>query len=1029
MVLSNSNRNIVNIDRMIDDLLKSNQSEKLLLVVPTNRKVRQLKKLFISQSPLKVVSQLNIETLWTLATKIYKTENSFIKLESPTANVLINQCFKIVKPKTFQKYNESLPFGTQEAIKNYFSKLKENGIYPELFKSQLNLIKETDRAKAEDLLRIFELYVERTKKIKLLEIGDIFHGLSNFSKDGILTALNNLFPQIEKIIFYEFDYLRFPELNFISMFSELQQFEIFVKSEFNKFNPKIFGYMIETIVQLKKMGLREISESQPEISIFKDFINQNLFRNKKLSPKIFSNQIQKLTAFNRQHEVETIAKEIKILLLEKSVDISRICIVFNRIANYTNIIRDVFSVFQIPINLTDRFSLNQASPVVAIINILEILESNFNIKNIQKALSSKLFNHNVNLNNLISFSRKYKITSNYNRWQSSIKAAMDSDEESKIDFEKLDEDLYWIKNLVLPFERRLSKNDALKELDNLLISLEIVQNILKLDSSTAEKNIRAIESFYKNTEMMLKLLDDETPDSKYNINSLLEILRSIANNTRYNIKESAAESILVSSVDEIRGLSFDYVFIGGLSNNDFPTKYSNDLISFDENELIKTKHNQKERFRFYQAITSWKKQLFLSYPQFEGETELVESSFLTELEEIIEIHEVDQNKYLDKIFTRNDENKLLGHYPENPDLLKLISQKEQIASTREKISIDELKKSEAFNEFNGHLLIKHKNEDEYTLDLIAEKLQTRKEHQYSASEMETFSRCPFKYFLQHILNIKVEKEPTEFIESIELGIYLHKILFHFYIELKKRNLELRNCSDSIFNEAKDLIFNIARQIIPNELLTSPFAFYDIEKIFGINGNEKDSILYMFISFERTSEGFSPKYFEVSFGEIKNESEDSIHFREAVAADKVLLKGKIDRVDIDEEQKKYKIIDYKLSGRKPTGKDIEDGLALQLPIYAFAAEALLAREFGSNLQPDNLHIFSLKYMEGKFGINEYFPGKNSFNKDLILLAMDKVKSNAKKIIKGEFPLTSLDDYSQRICRNCDFGSVCRINELR
>ena len=1024
MILSNSNRKNFNADRLINDFIESKQSEKVLIIVPTNRKARQLKKMFISQSPGKIISQINIETLWTLADKIYRYEKNYIKLESPAANVFLNRCYKNLKPKTLIRYNDSLPYGTLEALKNFFSKLKERGIYPDVFEKKLAYAKKSIRQKAEDLLGIYKQYLEKTTSLNLLEIGDVFHGLQSFSAQKIIGSFRNYFSEVQTIFIIGFDYLNKPEFDFLSNLLKGNELEVIIKFDFYKYNPKIFGFLIETYLGLKKLGLHEVDELQPEISIYKKHLIENLFRKKNLTQKKTFPQIQKFCAYNRQQEVEIIAKEIKILLMEKKVKPNQIGVVFNQVKNYSGMARDIFDNYQIPANITDRFTLNQTASINAIINLLEILENNFSINSIQRAFATKVFYHEININNLLNFARYFKITSNYDRLINTVNSIKRKGDENIYDFdlEKIEQDLLWIKELLKNFENKLTTDEVLNQLDVILVSLNIIQNVLNMGDFFAEKNIRAIEIFFDNIKKMFNLLENESPGIKYSISSILEILRSIASNTRFNIKENSEESVLVTSVDEIRGLNFDYLFIGGLCYNDFPTKYKSELLNFEGDEILKVKQMQKERYRFFQAITSWEKSLYLLSPKFDGESELVKSNFLVDLEEIIDITEIDISKYEKRIFIEEDEQRIYGILQDKGEL-NLNEKIQNIFS--KKVEIDKLKKRNYKSEYSGELFTNSFNEESSILVKTKDLLQMRKEKQYSASELEIYSRCPFQYFMRSILKVSVDKEPTEFIESIELGNYLHKIFFKFFLELRNKKISLKNCSDSVFEKAKNLIFQIAKQIIPKELLTSPYTFYDIEKVFGINNNQEDSILYRLIDYERNNNQFTPHYFEVSFGDIKYEKDELLSTPSAINANNVLLKGKIDRIDVDED--KFCVIDYKLSGRKPTTKDVEDGLALQLPIYAFAAEVLFNQN-GFDYELDKMKIFSLKYSVDSFNLIDYNPSKKLTSKDLVELALEKIKKNVDEIVNGKFPLTEIESYSDRICRNCDYKSVCRINEV-
>ena len=79
-----------------------------------------------------------------------------------------------------------------------------------------------------------------------------------------------------------------------------------------------------------------------------------------------------------------------------------------------------------------------------------------------------------------------------------------------------------------------------------------------------------------------------------------------------------------------------------------------------------------------------------------------------------------------------------------------------------------------------------------------------------------------------------------------------------------------------------------------------------------------------------------------------------------------IRGKIDRIDIDEKEKTFEVVDYKLSGKKPKRDELDEGLSLQLPLYMYAAKELINAQLKRILNPDIPKIYSLKFKEGEFG---------------------------------------------------------------
>ena len=76
------------------------------------------------------------------------------------------------------------------------------------------------------------------------------------------------------------------------------------------------------------------------------------------------------------------------------------------------------------------------------------------------------------------------------------------------------------------------------------------------------------------------------------------------------------------------------------------------------------------------------------------------------------------------------------------------------------------------------------------------------------------------------------------------------------------------------------------------------------------------------------EGYVPEYFELNFGKISQGGEE-------FKIGETKFRGKIDRVDVNHSEKRFRVVDYKLGGKKPSTEDLYKGLSLQLPLYMYA----------------------------------------------------------------------------------------------
>ncbi|MDO8548907.1 MAG: PD-(D/E)XK nuclease family protein, partial [Ignavibacteria bacterium] len=391
---------------------------------------------------------------------------------------------------------------------------------------------------------------------------------------------------------------------------------------------------------------------------------------------------------------------------------------------------------------------------------------------------------------------------------------------------------------------------------------------------------------------------------------------------------------------------------------------------------------------------------------------------------LFSVKEKSENDYRNTIYSKEELLKLAGIVETS-----ILREKygERISVITEDIEnakkVSNLRRDEMYGDspFVGDIYESLKNEDKDWLNDL-------RFRQYSISQLETYAKCPYKYFAERILRLEEIDEPTEEVEALEMGSLLHNIFYEFYKELKEKRIILFKCSDDEFNFARELLFSIAGKKIDEANFKSPLSFYEREKILGLNNKKESSILFEFLKQERTqNDGFIPEFLEVSFGRIdKEDLPDSI---KNLKAKGVLIRGKIDRIDLNSDESEFRVIDYKLGGRRPTNEDLETGISLQLPLYMYAAKELIKAQLNKDYEAAGAEIYSLKYNEKSFGrlsVKNLSTNKTT-TENLIAICLNSVEKYVESISAGKFHLTQLNDRENKICRFCSFRSICRIEE--
>ncbi len=980
-------------------------------------------------------------------------------LSDAASSILLKQSIQECNLKYFES-NKPVPTGTLDRIKNVISEYKKNGITPDKLKQESSTLEGAEKIKAEDIADIYEKYQQKCSELQVKEIGDIYREIIKLTGDEFNRRFRDLYPLVNLIVINGFDEFTVPEIEIINYTAITDNLELYLQFDYYKYNNLIFSHLDKCYNIFINKGFSPVADkSKGELNKVQNIIRENLFKKNPDRLENIKPSINKITGQNREKEVELIAKEIKNLILDKGAEPNHICVVFNLIHKYSPVVRDVFSTYGLPYNLTDRYSLNTSPAVISIINFLEILENDFYYKNIFRALSSGfLKTGNVDLSNLLHASVSLKIISGLQNWIDSLTQGINRPEDFDDDinylrdkeiFKKALEDIEKLHEQLEPFSKRMTLQEFEKNFLGLIFSLDIHKKMINNDNEgfkngneTIERNIKAITVFIETVKEILNLFELEySENEKFSLKFFLNNIRTAVSSTRYNIKEKSGYGIQVTTLNEIRGLKFDYLFIAGLCDGDLPTRYMPEIFfsgSYIKNEL---KHQTEERYHFYQSLCSFDKGLYLTYPLQDDKQELVESNFLKEFTKHFTVNNKDEKNYLSSIYSKEELLKFIGiaslnNWNEINNLSESLNDDSiSLDSIKNSIQIDQIRINEPFGDskYAGSIY-------EGLSEPAKENLSSYKNKEYSISQLETYAKCPYKYFAERVIKLKPLEDPSEEMEALEMGSLLHNILFEFYKTIRLKGIIISNASGKDFNYAKDVLFGIAEEKINEGNFNSPLTFYEKEKILGINGKQENSLLYLFLKTEReNNKNFIPEFFEEAFGSLpagKRRPEKDASLKELKAGN-VTIRGKIDRIDIDKKESSFEVIDYKLSGKKPKKDELDEGISLQLPLYMYAAKVLINAQLEKDLNPEIPKIYSLKFKEGDFGKTPVNLGiKKSSSpverieaiNNLIQECLQSVEKFVDEISKGKFNLTSLKDRENKVCRYCSFKSICRIQEV-
>jgi ATP-dependent helicase/nuclease subunit B len=1034
MILSNKPIEITSTDRFIFDQVKEGKAKFILSLVPTNRKARKLKKEFISISPNQSVTEINIETLTTLATKLLSFSENFHSLDDATSSYLLRQSVESIEPKYFKDYKENVfPQGTLEKIRNVISEYKRTGITPEklLDEVQSGEASEAEKLKAIDIAEIYSIYSRKCAELKAYEVGDVYARVLQFSDNDFHSAFRKLFPEVETITVSYFREISLPEVNLISKIIKSLQVNVLIEIYYSKQNKQIYEALEPSLERLRNTGelMFTATSSIPSDETL-GLIEDSLFLSgKKITPK----RTDKILFFygkDKVDEIEKLAKKIKDLVINKNVEPSKIAVVANLIGDYSALIRTVFSSYEIPFNLSDRLTLEKSPVISAIMAWLEISENDFYYKNIYRALSSGYSSKlNIDVYNIQKVFQKHKLIAGYDFIVKVLTDLSHNDNippDEAIQISNALSGIRKINRLLTPFEKELTTDQFLEALKEFILKTGITETLLRNRNINGEENIKAVTSFLNGITAVFELVKKEYgTNTEHSLSFYIKRLKTIISWVRFNIKERSDFGVQVTSVDEIRGINYDYIFLCGMNDGVFPSKYSPEIFFADKFMKLESEHLAEERYKFFSVFRRFNKELILSYAKSDNKRELTCSTFLSDLSEIIKLKKIPESFFRMKLFSKTE---ALIESGSDDNLSNENIFNDDAADLKRKIAVENERVDGKANFYSGSLF----NEEPTFMNKefsLSEKgkavLRDLKDKSFSVTQFENYAKCPFKYFVEKILRIEVIEDPNEDVEPLEIGNYLHALLFEFYTRLVEEKIDIHS------QAAEDLLFDLAKNIISQFRFDDETYFYEKEKFFGISNNRADSILFHFLETERNqTDGYSPSYFEVAFGRREKKGSDKrLGAENPLQFDGINLVGKIDRVEL--KNNFISIVDYKTGAKKVTSTNIHRGLDLQLPVYMHIAEELL----GPGFLPGKIFIYSLKFNEKDFGKNEINLSrkknltdteKSALLTETVEESLSKLKEYFHGITSAEFNPSILDDRETLVCNYCNFKNICRVD---
>lgn len=692
-----------------------------------------------------------------------------------------------------------------------------------------------------------------------------------------------------------------------------------------------------------------------------------------------SSDIHIFKALNKYIEIEETARDIVRICRDKGFRFNDIAVVSGDLDGYENLVKAIFTQYNIPYFIDKKREINNNPIVVLIISAVEILSKNWSYESVFRYLKTGLLDleddeidilENYVLANGI---RGNKWTSE-KQWDYRLTYGFEDDEMSEYEKEILDKInsirekvRVPIMNLASNIKGRKKGRQMCGGLYEFLCELNIPQKIeawIKEFKDTGELD-RGNE-YSQIWDIVIEVLDqivEVIGDESLSMDTFAKILSTGFKEYEVGVIPPSIDQVLVGSITRLKSHDISALYIIGVNDGVFPAIIpaegvltDNDRESLKERgmELAKDTRSRafEEQFLVYTTLTLVSKYLRLSYPigDEEGKTKRP-SILISRLKKIFP--EVEEKSNL----AESDEENLSVVTGPKATFNYLISniRKNSQGNYITPLWLDVYRWYRNHNEWDKKVEtvlsgFSYTNEAEIS-DTKRIRNLYGKHMNISVSRLEKFSECPFAYFMQYGLKVKERKVYN--LTSPDLGSFMHNMLQNFSVKLREENLNWRDIDKSWCEENVSRIVDDGLRKMPGSVLNSSKRYEHVTK--NLKRVLTRSVWLITEHIKRG--GFTPEGYELSFGNSGDFPPISVKLN---SGETVSLIGRVDRVDsMNEETTTYlRIVDYKSGSKEFKLNDVYYGFQMQLLIYLDAILSELEKRMNKSALPGGILYFKL-----------------------------------------------------------------------
>lgn len=815
----------------------------------------------------------------------------------------------------------------------------------------------------------------------------------------------------------------------------------------------------------QRVEAQSVPEQQRDPAL--EHLSANIFQ-AKTQPADASHAVRLIEAPNRRREVQTVLREIKGLLL-MGTPADQIAIVARDLTEYTPYFLENATTYGVPLFFSRGLPLRENPAVAAFLALIDLAHNQFRRREVMDALHSPYLLPPdftlAQIDALERLTRRYAVVRWERSWLEAIAmagSAPTNDDDEPLTEEQIAANQAQMATLSASLEaffarvtppRRGTARQLIAWLEGLIgVDAQAEEEPSPTDSSFSIINqiragtepplvgrdlaaIKCLKSVFVELMMAAELVN---PGMVFKWDEFRRDLLIAIDQATIDPPRSTNRfgRVLLTTIYAVRGLSHDHLFVLGLSEGEFPAATPEDALYLDTErqqlnaqgiDLATRAEAADESSLFYELVSLARQRLMLTRPYIDDNGaewpaspywRAVRETVLTSTQRlpIAQRPSLDEAAYPAEVMTAvadmlNDpDGKHEGILAAHGWLMGKPSLRAAWNNARIGRGIEHrrLAADIPHDRYTGRL------HDPRLIEQVARELDGNR--RWSASQINEYGICPYRFFAKRLLRLEALKEPDEGMDALQYGSMIHEILEFTYRQIGEESLSItpanRDRAVDILNAVMDDLLGRA----PGRYgfrATRLWAHEQLEirrrltELLNVDFSDKSPLTKLAKGTRYT------RHHEVSFG---GEREDGISTEVVIdgEAGPIRIYGVIDRVDQVGDQ--LLVVDYKTGSKKIPHDEMTSGRNVQMLVYLRAAQQLFP---DAHVLGGAFWHLRKRELSGLTNVSEH---TSVIDQAVANLHQRVVAGRA-----GDFVNVPSKMDGHKCSAHCEFHQLCRMNE--